>query len=205
MRKYPHWIENYHYLCKRIRMKAFTKMLTPCFHSVGLNISILPPFRYSNIQYVELGNYVTIHSNCWINVLTGEDDPDHPKLVIKDCVGIGMNSTISVAKKIFIDEYVFLARNVFISDHAHEYRDVQRPISFQGIGQIKEVKIGAHSWLGQNAVILPGVTIGKHCIIGANSVVNRDIPDYHVAAGVPAEPIRKYDAEADSWIRIDGI
>jgi acetyltransferase-like isoleucine patch superfamily enzyme len=205
MKKYPHWIENYHYLCKRIRIKVFTKILTPCFHSVGQNISIIPPLRFSNIQYAELGNYVTIHSNCWINVLSGEDDSNHPKLIIKDHVGIGMNSTISVAKKVFIDEYVFLARNVFISDHGHEYSDVQRPISFQGIGCIKEVNIGAHSWLGQNTVILPGVNIGKHCVIGANSVVNRDIPDYHVAAGAPAVPIRIYDAVTDSWKRIDEI
>jgi acetyltransferase-like isoleucine patch superfamily enzyme len=50
--------------------------------------------------------------------------------------------------------------------------------------------------------VLPGVTIGKHCVIGANSVVTSDIPDFSVAVGVPARVIRRYDATA-GWIKVD--
>ncbi len=202
MSKRAHWIENYHYLFKRVRTKIYTWMLSPCLYSMGEKSSIIPPLRFANLQYVELGKYVTIHSHCWINVLADTDDTDAPKLIIRDHVGIGMNATITVAKKVVIGEHVFTGRNVFISDHAHDYRETGVPIYMQGVYNLSGVTIGAHSWLGHNSSVLPGVTIGKHCVIGANSIVNRDIPDYHVAAGVPAIPVRFYDISAHCWKRL---
>lgn len=118
---------------------------------------------------------------------------------MEDNVSIGMNATISAAHKIIIEEYVFTARNVYISDHGHEFHDVTTPIALQGIRDINEVIIGAHSWLGQNAVILPGVRIGKHSVVGANSVVNQDIPDFSVAIGVPARVLRTYNKISRLW------
>jgi acetyltransferase-like isoleucine patch superfamily enzyme len=112
-----------------------------------------------------------------------------------------MNATISAAKLIIIEENVFTAPNVYISDHGHEYQDVDVPIAMQGIRKVAEVRIGADSWICQNAVILPGVTIGKHCIIGANSVVNRNIPAYCVAAGVPAKVLLRYNQKTACWER----
>jgi acetyltransferase-like isoleucine patch superfamily enzyme len=54
------------------------------------------------------------------------------------------------------------------------------------------VKIGDGSWLGYGTVVLPGVTIGKHVVVGANSVVTHDIPNYSVAVGVPAKVIKRF-------------
>ena len=186
----------------RIVSKMYTCILWPAFHSIGANTTIVPPLRFKNLPGMQIGSGVTIHKNCWIQVLSNEEGDETPKLVIENNVGIGMNSTISVARKVVIEEFVFTARNVYISDHAHEYRDVQKPIGEQGITDIREVVIGARTWLGQNVVILPGVRIGRHCVIGANSVVNRDIPDFSIAAGVPARVIRRYNQEKQSWDRI---
>ena len=63
------------------------------------------------------------------------------------------------------------------------------------------VKIGKNVWLGDNVVILPGVTVGDGCVIGANAVVTKDIPDYTVAGGCPAKPLKKYDFDARTWGR----
>ncbi|MCE5284743.1 MAG: acyltransferase [Pelosinus sp.] len=121
---------------------------------------------------------------------------------MKDYASIGMNSTISAVKSIVIEEYVFTARNVYISDHGHKYDDVDIPISHQSVNGVAEVRIGAHTWLGQNSVVLPGVTIGRHCVIGANSVVNTDISDYSVAVGAPAKIVKRYNSKSQSWVRV---
>jgi acetyltransferase-like isoleucine patch superfamily enzyme len=68
--------------------------------------------------------------------------------------------------------------------------------------KISPVEIGDESWIGENSVILPGVRIGRHCIIGANSVVNKDVPDFSVAAGQPAVIIKRYDYVSKEWIKV---
>lgn len=188
-------------LVKRAQTKLHTLLVSRCFYSTGQGVSVAKPLRASNLSLVQLGRRVTIHSNCWINVLRFAGDGDAPKIVMRDGVCIGMDATISAAQKIEIGENVFTARNVYISDHAHEFHDVTRPISSQGIGNIGEVSIGADTWIGQNAVILPGVTVGRHCVIAANSVVNSDVPDYSVAAGAPARVVRAYNVTSRSWDR----
>jgi len=183
-------------------------MLSPCFNSTGERISVTPPLRFLNLSKVKLGSRVTIHSNCWIQVLDCRDttltpSPDaSPKLIISNNVCIGMGSTISVAKKIVIEDNVIIARNAYISDHSHEFRDSTIPIANQGICKVAEVTIGADTWLGQNVIVLPGVCIGKHCVIGANSVVKNDIPDFSVAVGTPARVVKRYSSATGQWERL---
>jgi acetyltransferase-like isoleucine patch superfamily enzyme len=113
-----------------------------------------------------------------------------------------MGATISAASRILIDEYVLLARNVYISDHGHAYEEVDTPIMCQGISMVRPVSIGRHSWLGQNVSVLPGASIGVHCVIGANSVVLSDIPDYSVAVGSPARVVKMYNRSTKRWERV---
>jgi acetyltransferase-like isoleucine patch superfamily enzyme len=113
-----------------------------------------------------------------------------------------MGATISAACKVVIGEYVLLARNVYISDHAHAYENIEAPIMHQGINGIAPVSIGRKAWLGQNVVVLPGATIGEHCVIGANSVVNSSIPDFSMAVGAPARVIKRYNRETGAWERV---
>ena len=89
---------------------------------------------------------------------------------------------------------------MYITDQNHGYEDVSRPISQQSQPE-RAVVIGDGSWLGYGTVVLPGVTIGKHVVIGANSVVTHNIPDYSVAVGSPARVVRRYDAEV-GWVTV---
>jgi len=84
----------------------------------------------------------------------------------------------------------------------HEYKDITIPIKEQPIINAGKVIIGEHSWIGENVCII-GAKIGKHCVIGANSVVTKDIPDYSVAVGVPAKVIKKYSFEKNEWEKVD--
>jgi acetyltransferase-like isoleucine patch superfamily enzyme len=185
----------------RLRAKTYTFLLFPCFHSVGKRSTVYPPLRFNNLKMIRIGDFVTIHPNCWIQAVGEVDPKNSPKLIVKNHVSIGMSSTISAAHRIVIEDHVLMARNVFISDHLHGYEDVTMPVSLQPITKVRGVTIGAGSWLCQNCVVLPGVTIGRNCVVGANSVVNADVPDYTVVAGTPAKIVKRYDASRRKWMR----
>lgn len=104
---------------------------------------------------------------------------------------IGERCRISIANALDIGEKVLISPNVYITDCDHEYRNIDIPIIEQGIVQKgQKVSIGDGAYIGINSVIVGNVMIGKHCVIGANSVVTNDIPDYCVAVGSPAKVIK---------------
>jgi acetyltransferase-like isoleucine patch superfamily enzyme len=139
--------------------------------------------------------------HAWLNVAT--DDPNgEPTIVIEDGCQISDGSIISAKNKIHLERYVNVAQQVLILDHNHAYDDVDVPIIKQGITKGGRVRIGEGSWIGRGATILCSrgeLTIGRHCVVSANSVVTRSIPDYSVVFGTPATIIRQYDPEARVW------
>lgn len=114
---------------------------------------------------------------------------------------IGNFNHIYATSKIVIGENVLTADKVFISDNQHQFENIDIPILSQGIKQLPAVKIGNGSWIGENACIM-GVSIGRNCIIGANSVVIHDIPDYSLAVGAPARVVKKFNLKTRKWEKI---
>ncbi|PBQ31522.1 acetyltransferase [Sphingobacteriaceae bacterium] len=93
---------------------------------------------------------------------------------------------------IYIEDNVLLGPNVAIYSSTHKFDNIHMPVKDQGyIMATTRLKEGC--WIGINSVILPGVTVGKNSVVGANSFVNKDVPDYTVVAGSPAKIIRKLD------------
>jgi acetyltransferase-like isoleucine patch superfamily enzyme len=93
--------------------------------------------------------------------------------------------------RVFIEDNVMLGSGVhiYVANHCYDSRD--KDIIKQGFCIAKDTCIGKGSWIGANSILLPGVTIGKHSVVGAGSVVTKDIPDYCVAVGNPAKVIKK--------------
>jgi acetyltransferase-like isoleucine patch superfamily enzyme len=194
-----HVLEKLYQFLYRFQRKTFTFFLSPCFHSIGKKSSIMPPFHFFNLKEVKIGSNVVIHPRCWIQGLDVATSNNCPKLIIGDNSSIGMDSIISAAYSIIIGENVLIAPKVYISDYGHEFQDTSIPISKQGIRKITEIKIGDGSWIGYNAILLPGAQIGKNCIIGAHAVVNTIIPDFSLAVGSPAQIISSYSKEHKTW------
>jgi acetyltransferase-like isoleucine patch superfamily enzyme len=192
-------IEGFLHWATRIRTRLFTLVISSAFKEFGAGSRISPPLRFYGLNWISLGENVMVHRDCWIQVVPGHGEGKGARLVIKSHAGIGMGAHISAARQVVIEEYVLLGRNVYISDHAHAYENITLPISQQGINRIAPVTIGRETWLGENVVVLPGVTIGKHCVIGANSVVNRSIPDFSVAVGAPARVVKRYNSNTGRW------
>jgi len=91
--------------------------------------------------------------------------------------------------KIIIDDYVFFGHRVKIIARGHDYKMFNLERQRKVIEKPIHIKKGV--WIGSDAIILSGVTIGKHSVVGAGSVVTKDVPDYAIVAGNPAK-ILKY-------------
>jgi acetyltransferase-like isoleucine patch superfamily enzyme len=124
-------------------------------------------------------------------------------ILIGENVTIEQNLHLTCANRIVIGNNTAIAANVTITDIEHPYTDVNIPIERHDL-VVKEVVIGEDSKIYNNAVILPGVHIGKHCVIGANSVVARDIPDFSVAVGAPSRVVKQYDRVLETWVVLGG-
>ena len=198
-------IERMMHLGSRIRTRLFTLLLSTQFKAVGPGSRISPPFRCYGLNEIVLGKGVQIERDCWIQTIPRGERGSDSKLVIGSHACIGMGAHISAAKQVLIEEYVLLARNVYIADHAHAFENIEVPIMKQGINRIAPVIIGKHTWLGQNVVVLPGVTIGQHCVVGANSVVNSSIPDFSVAVGAPARVVRQFNRNSSKWEKLEAV
>jgi lipopolysaccharide O-acetyltransferase len=126
------------------------------------------------------------------------------KLIIGNDVKLNHRVHIACALDIAIGNRVLMASNVYISDHGHGnysgaiHTNPRIPPNEREL-VCNSVVIGDDCWLGQNVCILPGVKLGKSVVVGAGSVVTKDIPDNCIVAGVPATIIKKFDDKTDTW------
>lgn len=176
---------------QRLRDALFSKLVSGSFAEFGRGSRVLLPFRTGNADKIAIGEDVLIGFCSWLFVPSRENDG----VVIRIGNRVRMNeSSISAVLSVVIEDGVEFARGVYVSDHSHSFDLADVPIRDQPIARQAPVRIGAGSWLGQNVVVLPGVTIGRGCVIGANSVVRDDVPDRCVAVGAPARVVRTLDS-----------
>jgi acetyltransferase-like isoleucine patch superfamily enzyme len=123
-------------------------------------------------------------------MVPGQECLSERVVVIGDRCLIGRGSGIVGHFSVEIGHDVWTGHHVYITDQNHGYADPDVPISLQTQPE-RPVRIGDGSWIGHGAVILPGVNIGRHVVVGANSVVTSDIPDHCVAVGAPARVIKR--------------
>lgn len=165
---------------------------------MGPHSFIIKPLKIKG-KGIRIGHHTIINDLTWLECmpLTGDHKAE---LIIGDYCAIGHFNEIYSTKSIVIENHVLTADRVYISDNLHGYEDPDIPILNQPIKQVGTVRIGEGTWIGVGVAII-GVKIGKHCVIGANAVVNRDIPDYCVAVGIPARIVKRYNFETKSWER----
>lgn len=169
------------------RPRWYVRLLAPLYQKRGRGSVIhrsvrmdTPPYR----RFV-LGRKSVIESFSCINNAVGD-------VVIGDETRIGLHNTI--IGPVSIGNNVNLAQGVTVTALNHNFDDVTKRIDEQGI-TTKEVVIGDDVWIGANAVVLPGVHIGRHVVVAAGAVVTKDVPDYTLVGGVPAKIIKKIQNE----------
>jgi acetyltransferase-like isoleucine patch superfamily enzyme len=132
---------------------------------------------------------VVISDYAWLNAKDDRGTSEPTLLIGEDCY-IGRFVQINAWRCVNIGRQVLIADRVFISDADHRYLDAAVPIKQQGDAYMGAVILEDGCWIGIGAVILPGVTIGRNAVVGANAVVTHDVPARTVAAGVPARIIK---------------
>jgi len=137
---------------------------------------------------VRLGNNVSIHRNTIIDC-TGGIRNIGEGLEIGDNVGFSQNCLIQVRGRVRIGNNVLFGPGVSLFSENHNFADLDSFINEQGETR-RGVAVEDGAWIGGNAVILDGVTVGKGSVIAAGSVVSRDVPPYAVVAGVPARVVK---------------
>ena len=197
-------MERIHNTYRRIRDKVFTLFYRTSFKDLGSKSTLAMPFCVEGARYISIEKEVYVKPNAWFLAL---NDPDVKssdlKLSIGDGTYIGRNAHIVALKSIRIGKSVLMGDNVYIADNYHRFDRIDLPFKDQGVGFKSEVEIGNGTWLGENVCVISS-KIGKQCIVGANSVVLNDVPDYCMVAGSPARIIKKYDHYTKSWEKIKG-
>ena len=145
-----------------------------------------------NEQYIHIGEGTLFGPQATLSagMVPGQEMVTDPVITVGDRCLFGKGSGIVGHLEIRIGDDVWTGHHVYITDQNHGYEDLELPISKQVMPE-RPVSIGDGSWLGHGTVVLPGVTIGRHVVVGANSVVTSDLPDNCVAAGVPARVIKQ--------------
>jgi len=168
--------------------------LNPFKHTRGKNSRIC---RYTRMDVMPFNNFVlgdnsTIEDFCTVNNGVGD-------VLIGNRCRIGMSNVL--IGPVTIGNDVILAQNIVMSGLNHGYEEVTIPIYKQPVTK-KRIKIEDEVWIGANVVVTAGVTIGKHSVVAAGSIVTKDVPPYSVVVGNPARVIKQYNRETGVWERI---
>ena len=194
-------MEQIHNIYRRVRDKIFTFLYRFSFKELASKSTLSMPFSVEGARYIVIKKEVFIKPNAWFLALNQFDsNSTDTKLSLGEGTYIGRNAHIVSLKSIRIGKNVLMGDNVYIADNFHRFDRVDLPYKEQGVGFKAEVEIGDGTWIGENVCIISS-TIGKQCVVGANSLVINDVPDYSMVAGTPARVIKKYNHVTKSWER----
>ena len=196
------------------RRSAIGRALLPTFATEAAGLVLDPPYEVRHPARISFGRDVRIGPNSVLKLTThypgpwmAHPDGEHveqefdPHVIFGDRVTATAALQLTVYDLVTIEDDVLLASNVHISDGGHATTRGDRPYKYQGIHRVAPVRVGRGAWIGQNSVILPGVTVGAYAVVGANSVVTTSIPSGSIAVGAPARVVRRWDATREEWVR----
>lgn len=205
MIKIPNSIRQYSFSCKLYMLICFLR--TRIFYPKAKIIRF--PFDIRNSRFIRIGEAFSAGRLCRIEAISHKDDTkDSIKLVIGKNVRIGDFVHISAMKQVIIGDNTGIGPKTLITDVNHGdfsenvLFDIDCPYAKRPLSS-KPVIIGKNVWIGEMVTIVPGITIGDGCVIGAMSNVVKSIPPYSIAVGNPARIIKRYNFSTKCWEKID--
>jgi acetyltransferase-like isoleucine patch superfamily enzyme len=191
----------------------------PAFGNNPKNLKIDLPRVICHPELIFIGDDVSLGLGTFLIAQTGHPAFASPaaqiqqfprssksRITIGNRVTATANLQIAAMSEIVIEDDVLLASNINITDGLHGYENAYEPYATQAMFRIAPIRIKRGCWIGQNVVVLPGVTIGEMSIVGANSVVTRSLPARCIAVGCPASVIKNWDNNTGRWVPArDGV
>ncbi|HZC72477.1 MAG TPA: acyltransferase [Jatrophihabitans sp.] len=132
---------------------------------------------------LEIGPHAFFEPGVWLTSESG-------RIAIGGGSMLNLNVMVAAVQEVRIGAHCMLANGCLVTDGNHRFDDPDKPVPWQGFTSKGPVIIGDNVWLGANVVVTTGVTIGRRSVIGANSVVMDDVPEFSIAAGAPARVIK---------------
>ena len=178
----------------KTRPRLWLRCLQFFYMKKGKNSVIYRSVRKDIVPFngFSLGKSSVIEDYSIINNAVGE-------IIIGNHTRVGMGNTI--IGPVMIGNNVILAQNVVTSALNHNFEDVLTTINQQGV-KTDQIIIENNVWIGANSSVLAGVHIGEHVVVGAGSVVTKDIPPFSVVVGNPARILKVYDHKEQRWIKV---
>jgi abequosyltransferase len=171
------------------------------FHAFGEGTIVHRPGSVFGAQQIAIGSYSVILAGTFLSVETPAWSKPAPALMIGDRVGIRPYCMISASEEIVIEDDVILGAFTSVIDSDHTFSE-GRPNVMHNSVATASIRIGRGAWLAERVAVLRGAHIGRCCIVGANSVVRGELPDYSIAVGAPARVVGEVegvDAAAPSY------
>lgn len=165
--------------------------------------------RTIGTRAISIGPYSAIKRHAWLEaIFQYNGQVFNPRIVVGSHFLASERLHVSCVERVEIGDNCLFGSGVYISDHNHgAYRgSVQSPPTRapkdRALAPAGPVVIKSNVWLGDNVVIVGPVTLGHGCIVGANSVVTRDVPDHVMAAGAPLKLLKQYNHQTRAWERL---
>jgi lipopolysaccharide O-acetyltransferase len=163
------------------------------------------PIELRGRRYIDFGTNLTTGVACRLEAFS-----ETSKKTMRFGNNVQINDYVHICamQNVTIGDNVLMASRIYISDNSHGYYKGDEKDTSPDIPPIERayyksfVAIEDNVWIGEGVVILPGVTLGRGCIIGANSVVTKSIPPNVIAVGIPAKPIKQFNFETNKWEKI---
>lgn len=158
---------------------------------IGISATILRPYNIS------VDSHTTIGNNC----ILGSISPNGRIRIGSNCI-LSPGAQIYAKLQVVIEDDVMVSGYAFVADSTHGYTAGDTPYSKQGWTDPLPITIKKGAWIGQNSIIMPGCNIGESAIVGANSVVTRQVPANCIVAGSPAKIIKRFCLDTRQWIPV---
>jgi acetyltransferase-like isoleucine patch superfamily enzyme len=150
--------------------------------------------------HVAIGKNTLIGEQSWLNVNVREAGFNH--IQIGDSCYIGRRNLLSSSRKLILGDFVMTSNECKFLGSNHIFSNPMLPYIETGTTNDDFQKIGANTWIGAGAIVLGAVTIGHGSIIGAGSIVTKNIAPFSIAVGNPCKVIKRYDFRKEKWVKV---
>jgi len=190
-------------LCTKLRTLWMRATYPFARFGQGVSLHYSCDIRRSAADRIQIGNSVYIAPQVWLNI-PERGTAAAAAIIVDDGCKIGRRCMISAKNLVHLENDVLLGPSVLITDHSHQFLDLELPIHTQGLTPGGTVRIERNCWLGHGAAVVctsGDLVVGRNSIVGANAVLTSSVPPFSVVVGSPARVVRRYDAKLERWVK----